>query len=189
MRRGVRRPAPLLSIGRPASAPVEQRRLRQTVKEPGPRWVDACGGSGWRCKKEWGGETTTAGNEKRPGTIWLPGLCWRDREGERLTQVSALQPPPGGGAVSSKPLPSHCGWLLRPLPCKYEAWCCCDGSRFARDGMDEVHAINAPRTATAPWRERWRMAVRQAFTVVFRRSGGDSVVNSQRTGCPDGNGL
>ena len=79
----------------------------------------------------------------------------------------ALQPPPGGGAVSSKPLPSHCGWL--PLPCKYEVRCC-DGSRFAWDGMDDnVRAINAPRTATAPWRERWRMAVWQAFTVVFRQ--------------------
>lgn len=44
--------------------------------------------------------------------------------------------------------------------------------------MDDVRAINAPRTATAPWRELWRMAVRQAFTVVFRRLGGDSGVRT-----------
>lgn len=169
---GVRCTLPsLLSMGRPAMAPVEHCRLQQVVKEPGPRWVDALGGSASAAKR-WKGKKA-AMKKARNHLVAGPLL---ERSGGRTLwgYCPALQPPPGGGAVSSKPLlPSHCGWL--PLPCKYalNAMRCCDAdSRLARDGMDAECACkngDDPRTATAPWQGRRRMAVRMAFTMGFRR--------------------
>lgn len=146
-------------------------RLQQVVKEPGPQWVDALGGSAGAAKR-WKGKKA-AMKKARNHLVAGPLL---ERSGGRTLwgYCPALQPPPGGGAVSSKPLlPSHCGWL--PLPCKYalDAMRCCDAdSRLARDGMDaECTWENGddPCTATAPWHGRRRMAVRMAFTMGFRR--------------------
>ena len=158
------------------------RRLRQTFNERISRRVDACGGQRWRCKRN---EKVLVKNsrrkEKRPGTTWLPGLLSIKRSGGRTLwdYCPALQPPPGDGAVSSKPLPSHCGWLVGELPsmrlsmqlwpCKYAAAPRCDGSRLDSMPMDEACASNAPRTATAPWQVRRWMALWRAFMAVSRR--------------------
>ncbi|MBB6560655.1 hypothetical protein HNP48_003331 [Acidovorax soli] len=55
----------LLSMGRLAVAPVEHCRLQQVVKEPGPRWVDALGGSAGAAKR-WNGGKKKSRNEKGP---------------------------------------------------------------------------------------------------------------------------
>jgi hypothetical protein len=152
--------------------------------QPWLRWsVAACskllrngvpGGSmpwGQRKRCEKGEKEKRSGNEKGPEPLVAGPLLERSGGRTLWGYCPALQPPPGGGAVSSKPLPSHCGWL--PLPCKYalNAMRCCDASRLAREGMDARCTWNSddPRTATAPWQGRRRMAVRAAFTVGFRR--------------------
>lgn len=148
-------------------------RLQQTVKELDPRGGDALGGSAGAAKKV---ERKAAMKKARNHLVAGPLL---ERSGGRTLwgYCPALQPPPGSGAVSSKPLlPSHCGWL--PLPCKYalNAMRCCDAiSRLAREGMDAECACrngDDPRTATAPWQGRRRMAVRAAFMMGFRRKEG-----------------
>lgn len=167
---GVRYTLPsLLSMGRPAMAPVEQAACSKLLKNGVPGGSMPLGaalalrkGGNENAMKKARNHLVAGPLLERSGGRTLGGYC------------PALQPPPGGGAVSSKPLlPSHCGWL--PLPCKYalNAMRCCDAdSRLARDGMDaECTWENGddPRTATAPWQGRRRMAVRMAFTMGFRR--------------------
>jgi hypothetical protein len=149
--------------------------------------------------------TKNEGQRKRPGTTWLPGLLSIKRSGGRTLwdYCPALQPPPGDGAVSSKPLPSHCGWLERELPsmqlsiwlsmwlwpCKYAAAPWCEGSRLDIKPMDDTCALNAPRTATAHCGVRRWMALWRAFMAVSRRWSACSCGKGTGTWSPDDRGL